>query len=212
MLMFYQCIILFLILLLRQSRREKWICHLNLKLIQLRVNTFTLPRITNASFRISAFFFHVHCSICVTVVVLNVHFRSPQTHVMSPWVRRVFIHVLPRLLVMRRYNTPTQRTDYDSRQDIFFWHLWPGHWNHARAGIRALISVSCTRDVSVASYLQAFSTTVHHFCIALHREWWCPPIVSRISPLPLYVVIQIKFPDSTRARLDDRRARPYRLF
>lgn len=99
------------------------------------------------------------------------HFRSPQIHVMSPWVQRVFIHVLPRLLVMRRYNTPSQRTDYDSRQDIFFWHLWPGHWNHARAGIRALISVSRARDVSVASYLQAFSTTVHHFCIALHREW-----------------------------------------
>ncbi|XP_023318652.1 acetylcholine receptor subunit alpha-like [Trichogramma pretiosum] len=42
-------------------------------------------------------------SICVTVAVLNVHFRSPQTHVMKPWVRRVFIHVLPRLLVMRRF-------------------------------------------------------------------------------------------------------------
>jgi len=41
-------------------------------------------------------------SICVTVVVLNVHFRSPQTHLMSPWVRRVFIHLLPRLLVMKR--------------------------------------------------------------------------------------------------------------
>nr|CAH0100300.1 unnamed protein product [Daphnia galeata] len=41
-------------------------------------------------------------SICVTVVVLNVHFRSPQTHTMSPWVRRVFIHILPRLLIMRR--------------------------------------------------------------------------------------------------------------
>lgn len=41
-------------------------------------------------------------SICVTVIVLNVHFRCPQTHVMAPWVRRVFIHVLPRLLVMRR--------------------------------------------------------------------------------------------------------------
>merc|ERR1711941_209932 len=40
-------------------------------------------------------------SICVTVVVLNVHFRSPQTHTMAPWVRRVFIHILPRLLVMR---------------------------------------------------------------------------------------------------------------
>ncbi|XP_015178402.1 PREDICTED: acetylcholine receptor subunit alpha-like isoform X1 [Polistes dominula] len=54
-------------------------------------------------------------SICITVVVLNVHFRSPQTHVMAPWVRRVFIHVLPRLLVMRRYNTTSKRTDYDSR-------------------------------------------------------------------------------------------------
>ncbi|KRT84003.1 ion channel, partial [Oryctes borbonicus] len=41
-------------------------------------------------------------NICVTVVVLNVHFRSPQTHRMSPWVKRVFIHILPRLLVMRR--------------------------------------------------------------------------------------------------------------
>ncbi|XP_037078517.1 acetylcholine receptor subunit alpha-like isoform X2 [Pollicipes pollicipes] len=46
-------------------------------------------------------------SICVTVVVLNIHFRSPQTHSMAPWVRRVFIHILPRLLVMRRpqYST-----------------------------------------------------------------------------------------------------------
>lgn len=41
-------------------------------------------------------------SICVTVVVLNVHFRSPQTHTMAPWVRTVFIKHLPRLLVMRR--------------------------------------------------------------------------------------------------------------
>ncbi|PSN40224.1 Acetylcholine receptor subunit alpha-like protein [Blattella germanica] len=46
--------------------------------------------------------FILHVSICVTVVVLNVHFRSPQTHKMAPWVKRVFIHILPRLLVMRR--------------------------------------------------------------------------------------------------------------
>ena len=46
--------------------------------------------------------FRLISSICVTVVVLNVHFRSPQTHTMAPWVRRVFIHILPRLLVMRR--------------------------------------------------------------------------------------------------------------
>merc|ERR1719420_184751 len=49
-------------------------------------------------------------SICVTVVVLNVHFRSPQTHTMAPWVRRVFIHILPRLLVMRRPGQKEKNT------------------------------------------------------------------------------------------------------
>ncbi|GJQ81627.1 hypothetical protein Trydic_g8506 [Trypoxylus dichotomus] len=51
-------------------------------------------------------------SICVTVVVLNVHFRSPQTHIMAPWVRRVFIHILPRLLVMRRPHYQLDRRSY----------------------------------------------------------------------------------------------------
>ncbi|XP_058840900.1 acetylcholine receptor subunit alpha-like isoform X2 [Topomyia yanbarensis] len=41
-------------------------------------------------------------SICVTVIVLNIHFRSPQTHTMAPWVRTIFINYLPKLLVMRR--------------------------------------------------------------------------------------------------------------
>nr|CAI54098.1 nicotinic acetylcholine receptor, alpha3 subunit [Bemisia tabaci] len=48
-------------------------------------------------------------SICVTVVVLNVHFRSPQTHTMAPWVKRVFIHILPKLLVMRRPHYPVDK-------------------------------------------------------------------------------------------------------
>ncbi|XP_020279823.1 acetylcholine receptor subunit alpha-like isoform X5 [Pseudomyrmex gracilis] len=54
----------------------------------------------------------VSISICVTVVVLNVHFRSPQTHRMAPWVKRVFIHILPRLLVMRR---PQYKFETNSR-------------------------------------------------------------------------------------------------
>ena len=44
----------------------------------------------------------VTCSIIITVFVLNVHFRSPTTHVMSPWVRELFLNVLPRLLLMQR--------------------------------------------------------------------------------------------------------------
>ncbi|CAF0735292.1 unnamed protein product [Rotaria sp. Silwood1] len=46
----------------------------------------------------------VTLSIVVTVVVLNIHFRSPSTHRMPPWVRRVFLHVLPKLLWMPRPN------------------------------------------------------------------------------------------------------------
>ena len=44
----------------------------------------------------------VTCSIVVTVFVLNVHFRSPSTHVMPAWVRHVFLDKLPRVLMMRR--------------------------------------------------------------------------------------------------------------
>ncbi|ESN92655.1 hypothetical protein HELRODRAFT_69301 [Helobdella robusta] len=44
----------------------------------------------------------VTCSIIVTVFVLNVHFRSPSTHVMSPWIQELFLNVLPKLLFMRR--------------------------------------------------------------------------------------------------------------
>ncbi|XP_014203772.1 acetylcholine receptor subunit alpha-like isoform X1 [Copidosoma floridanum] len=57
----------------------------------------------------------VSISICVTVVVLNVHFRSPQTHKMAPWVKRVFIHILPRLLVMRRPQYKFEPTRFTSR-------------------------------------------------------------------------------------------------
>jgi len=44
----------------------------------------------------------VTLSVIITVVVLNIHNRSPTTHVMAPWVRNVFLHILPKLLIMRR--------------------------------------------------------------------------------------------------------------
>ncbi|VDK40055.1 unnamed protein product [Taenia asiatica] len=37
-------------------------------------------------------------SILLTVVVLNVHFRSAETHSMGKWMRRIFLEVLPPLL------------------------------------------------------------------------------------------------------------------
>ncbi|XP_018495903.1 acetylcholine receptor subunit alpha-like 1 [Galendromus occidentalis] len=43
----------------------------------------------------------VTLSVLVAIGVLNVHFRSPSSHILNPWCRQVFIKVLPRLLLMR---------------------------------------------------------------------------------------------------------------
>lgn len=47
----------------------------------------------------------VTLSIIITVFVLNVHHRSPRTHTMPDWVRRVFLDIVPRLLFMKRPST-----------------------------------------------------------------------------------------------------------
>lgn len=44
----------------------------------------------------------VTLSIIITVFVLNVHHRSPQTHGMPHWVRRVFLDFVPKVLFMKR--------------------------------------------------------------------------------------------------------------
>lgn len=74
-------------------------------------------------------------SIIVTVITLNVHFRSPSTHTMAPWVRRVFLNILPKMLLMRRPNLENEkiartivrtcngiemRDQYVNRQDLEF--------------------------------------------------------------------------------------------
>uniref|UniRef100_A0A0N5AIJ1 Neur_chan_LBD domain-containing protein n=1 Tax=Syphacia muris TaxID=451379 RepID=A0A0N5AIJ1_9BILA len=41
-------------------------------------------------------------TILVTVVIINVYFRGPTTHRMPPWVRRIFLHVMPKFLCLQR--------------------------------------------------------------------------------------------------------------
>ena len=53
----------------------------------------------------------VTLSIVVTVVVINVHFRSPSTHRMSPWVRSFFLRGLPRFLRMSRPSAEESDTE-----------------------------------------------------------------------------------------------------
>lgn len=64
----------------------------------------------------------VTLSIMVTVFAINIHHRSSSTHdAMAPWVRRVFLHKLPKLLCMRshvdRYFAPKEGTEGAGRPE-----------------------------------------------------------------------------------------------
>ncbi|XP_074605447.1 acetylcholine receptor subunit alpha-like 1 isoform X2 [Brevipalpus obovatus] len=57
----------------------------------------------------------VTLSCVVTIAILNIHFRSPSTHIMSPRVRKIFIHTLPKMLLMK---PPQYRLEH--RDDSIF--------------------------------------------------------------------------------------------
>uniref|UniRef100_A0A672GW12 Neuronal acetylcholine receptor subunit beta-2-like n=1 Tax=Salarias fasciatus TaxID=181472 RepID=A0A672GW12_SALFA len=61
-------------------------------------------------------------SIVSTVCVLNVHHRSPSTHYMPDWVKRLFLVRLPTFLLMRRPGTSNVREKlrrkYASRNNL----------------------------------------------------------------------------------------------
>ena len=65
-------------------------------------------------------------SICVTVVVLNVHFRSPQTHKMAPWVKRVSwghmncTSILVELVIIAFINMNSKAKNYKFGHECFF--------------------------------------------------------------------------------------------
>merc|ERR1712088_330507 len=52
-------------------------------------------------------------SVVVTIGVLNVHFRSPQTHTMAPWVRKAFVDFLPKYLFIERPKKEEEPGPFD---------------------------------------------------------------------------------------------------
>ncbi|XP_035666376.1 neuronal acetylcholine receptor subunit alpha-4-like [Branchiostoma floridae] len=50
----------------------------------------------------------------MTIYVGNVHFRSTATHVMSPWIRYIFLELLPKLMKMSPPGEEEEEEDEDS--------------------------------------------------------------------------------------------------
>ncbi|XP_039629486.1 neuronal acetylcholine receptor subunit alpha-3-like [Polypterus senegalus] len=69
----------------------------------------------------------VTLSIVITVFVLNVHYRTPQTHTMPQWVRTVFLHFFPNVMFMTRpkkeAEKPSSHHPHQSFQPTF-------HYSH----------------------------------------------------------------------------------
>ncbi|XP_053327710.1 acetylcholine receptor subunit alpha-1-B [Spea bombifrons] len=50
----------------------------------------------------------VIASIIITVIVINTHHRSPSTHTMPQWVRKVFIETIPNIMFFSTMKRPSQ--------------------------------------------------------------------------------------------------------
>ncbi|KAG5852619.1 acetylcholine receptor subunit alpha-like [Anguilla anguilla] len=63
----------------------------------------------------------VIAAIIITVVIINTHHRSPSTHTMPQWVRKIFIDTIPNLMFfsnMKRPSKETQKNIYSADLDI----------------------------------------------------------------------------------------------
>uniref|UniRef100_A0A4W3GYK5 Cholinergic receptor, nicotinic, alpha 4b n=1 Tax=Callorhinchus milii TaxID=7868 RepID=A0A4W3GYK5_CALMI len=69
----------------------------------------------------------VTLSIMITVFVLNIHHRSPRTHIMPTWVKRFFLDLLPRLLLMKR-PSPVKGNCQKLLESLPRCPLSPGYW------------------------------------------------------------------------------------
>ncbi|XP_068101568.1 acetylcholine receptor subunit alpha-1-A-like [Hyperolius riggenbachi] len=47
-------------------------------------------------------------AIIITVMVINTHFRTPSTHTMPPWVRKIFTDIIPNLMFFSTMKRPAQ--------------------------------------------------------------------------------------------------------
>merc|ERR1719412_677656 len=52
-------------------------------------------------------------SVVVTIGVLNVNFRTPTTHKMAPWVKSIFVEVLPKFLFIERPTKTEEPGPFD---------------------------------------------------------------------------------------------------
>lgn len=107
----------------------------------------------------------VSSSICVTVGVLNVHFRTPSTHELKPWMRWLFIEKMAAFLCMKR---PSAK-----------------HLQEQLQGKRGLPITSPTEALAFDIFVQLNGRLHRHISRTKTKVWVCPePICPESRPSP----------------------------
>lgn len=73
-------------------------------------------------------------SILVTVIIINWNFRGPRTHRMPIWIRTVFLHYLPAMLLMKRPRKTRLRWMMEMPGNPGMGGLAPPHPSHPSYG------------------------------------------------------------------------------
>ncbi|XP_072013847.1 neuronal acetylcholine receptor subunit beta-4-like [Amphiura filiformis] len=89
----------------------------------------------------------VTSSITLTVVVINVHFRSPRTHTMPNWVKTVFLQYLPTVVCLRRPDVIEDMKKYKELKKVAKGHL-PKNYFKGLNGHRQLDKRGTTKATS----------------------------------------------------------------
>ncbi|PAV86499.1 hypothetical protein WR25_16914 isoform A [Diploscapter pachys] len=77
--------------------------------------SFTIPLM--AKYLLLTFVLNI-ITILVTIIVVNVFFRSPKTHRMPKWVRSIFIDFMPRMLCLQRPRSAMRRNVEETRKRV----------------------------------------------------------------------------------------------
>ncbi|KAJ8008388.1 hypothetical protein DPEC_G00104300 [Dallia pectoralis] len=136
-------------------------------------------------------------SVILSVVVLNLHHRSPSTHIMPSWVRKVFIQFLPKYLGMQRprpeepqEEEPNDNTPLQSIER----HRPGGEYFYRKINPERILPWKGRNEKSVQ--IQRFFDS-DNYCLILP-----PDLKSAISAIT-YMAEQLKMQDGTDSEKAD---------